>query len=454
MDLIQRFSQWYEENSSQIRENYFRFLSFPSVSTDPERSQDVLSCANFLIEYLNKSGLKAEQISTPGFPVVYAEEMGAGPKAPTILMYGHYDVQPADPLELWTSPPFEPTEREGKVFARGAADNKGQIFYACMAIIAWKALHGILPVNIKFCIEGEEESASKGLLKALPSLKKKLAADVALIVDFDSMQDGTPAITLGARGCMGMEVTFKGSFLDLHSGSLGGLAYNPNRALAEVLAKLWDGEGSVAVPGFYEGVKEPSEEEMQRFTFRMDEEALQKDFGIKALGKEKHRTLKESNWFRPTIEINGMFGGYTGAGVKTVIPAHSTAKLTCRLVPGQDCAHIARVVEAFIRSQAPKGMEVEFTYQGGLGAYRSDIEAPLVKALGQATSEVVGKKSICALAGGSIPIGGELQRELGIEVIGMGFGLPTDAIHSPNEHFDMHRFKQGFLTVARMLECI
>jgi acetylornithine deacetylase/succinyl-diaminopimelate desuccinylase-like protein len=452
MDFLTRFSKWYEERQDRIRSDYFRFLSFPSISADPAYKKDVLACADFLTDYLRQGGLHVEQIPTCGYPIVYAEDCSAGKEAPTILLYGHYDVQPVDPLELWTSPPFEPTERDGKVFARGAVDDKGQIFYACLAVLAWKSLNLPLPVNVKFCIEGEEESHSMGLSKSLSSLKAKLAADVALIVDFDAMPDGTPVISLGARGCMAFDVTIHGSLQDLHSGLMGGIAYNPNRALAEILAKLWDENGRVAVPGFYEGVQNPSQDEQHAVHFGMTEDSLKRDFAIEALGKEKHRTLKEANWFFPTIEINGMFGGYTGSGTKTVIPAHATAKLSCRLVPGQDAARIFANIRAFIEKQAPLGMRVEFQDHGGLGAYKSDSNIPLVAALGKAASEVAGKKAVLALSGASIPIGAEFARELKLPVIGMGVGLATDAIHSPNEHFDLHRFKQGFLTVARMIE--
>jgi acetylornithine deacetylase/succinyl-diaminopimelate desuccinylase-like protein len=444
MDLIQRFSEWFEENLPQIKESYIQFLKIPSISADPARSLDVLACSDFLVSFLSKGGLKAEAIPTDGFPIVYAEEMQAGPNFPTILIYGHYDVQPVDPLELWISPPFEGTE----------SDDKGQIFYACLSVIAWKAIFGALPVNIKFCIEGEEESSSIGLSRALPSLKQKFAADVVLIVDFDSMPDGALAVTLGARGCMGMEVTLTGSLQDLHSGHLGGIAYNPNRALVEILAKLVDSSGKVTVPGFYEGVQKPTQEEFDLFTFPMTEESVRVDFEIEALGNEKGCSLKEANWFRPTMEINGIFGGYAGPGMKTVIPSKATAKLTCRLVPGQNCETIAEAIEYFIRKNVPQGMKVDFTYQGGLGAYRSSITTPLVRALKQAAQEVTGKPSVYALAGGSIPVGLLFRDVLGVEVIGMGYGLSTDAIHSPNEHFDMQRFKCGFLTVAKMIEAL
>ncbi|HSX12865.1 MAG TPA: dipeptidase [Chlamydiales bacterium] len=444
------FKRWFDENFSQIREDYFRFLRFASVSTDESYRPHVMACADFLADYLKKHGFHAEQIPTIGYPIVYAEDCSAGPAAPTILIYGHYDVQPVDPIESWVSPPFEPTERDGKIYARGAVDDKGQIFYACLAAIAWKATRNTLPVNLKFCIEGEEESHSMGLSSALPKLKDRFNADELLIVDFDSASDGTPSVTLGARGCIALEVTLTGSNQDLHSGQMGGIAYNPNRALVQLLAKLWDQNGTVTVPGFYDGVENPSPADLKNYTFSMTEEELKKDFGIVAFANEKGRNLQESNWFRPTLEINGIFGGYSGKGSKTVIPAIATAKITCRLVVNQDALKIGDAIEKFLRQHAPKGMDVQVLQQGGIGAYRSSMNTPLSRAVAKAASDVSGKKSAYVLSGASIPIGAEFVRIMNIPVVGTGYGLSTDRIHAPNEHFDWKRFEKGFLTIARI----
>jgi acetylornithine deacetylase/succinyl-diaminopimelate desuccinylase-like protein len=454
MDSFNRFNEWYRQHRSAIREDYFTFLRFPSISADPEYRKEVLACARWLTEYFVKGGIRAEEILTPGYPIVYAEDLSAGPGKPTVLIYGHYDVQPVDPLELWKSPPFEPTEREGKIFARGAVDDKGQIFYACLAAICWKKLGLPLPVNLKFCIEGEEESSSMGLAKALPHLKEKLKADSLLIVDFDSAEDGTPSLTLGARGCVSLEVTLTGSKSDLHSGLHGGLAYNPNRALAELLSKLWDENGRVAVPGFYDDVEVPKEEDLSRYPFRFTKEHLATEFGIEALGCEKGKTLREANWFRPTLEINGMVGGYTGAGMKTVIPAHASAKISCRLVLHQDPMKICRAVGDFLQKEAVKGMKVKVDLHGGIGAFQGNPNSSLAKAVTAASTQAVGKKCVNALSGASIPIAADLVRILKTEVVGMGYGLATDDIHAPNEHFDMERFEKGFLTVARAIELL
>lgn len=448
---MDEFKRWFDQNFTSIKEDFFRFLRFASVSTDASYRQHVLDCADFLTAYLKKGGLHAEQIPTVGYPIVYAEEMSAGKGAPTILIYGHYDVQPVDPLELWESPPFEPTEREGNIFARGAVDDKGQIFYACLAVIAWKKLGKTLPVNLKFCIEGEEESHSMGLSTALPTLKSKLKADELLIVDFDSASDGRPQVTLGARGCIALEVTITGSNQDLHSGQMGGIAYNPNRALVQLLAKLWDENGTITVPGFYDNVEAPSHDDLKKTAFSVRAEELKKDFGIEAFANEKGKSLQESNWFRPTVDINGIFGGYTGKGSKTVIPSFATAKMTCRLVIHQDAQKVAQSIEKFLKAHAPKGMKVDVVQQGGIGAYRSSLSSPLSQAVAKAATEVTGKKCAYVLSGASIPIGAEFVRIFSIPAVGMGYGLSTDRIHAPNEHFDWKRFEQGFITIARTI---
>ena len=451
-EVMQKFKQWYTENFPQLKRDFFRFLRFPSISADPAYAQDVLQCAQFLVEYLQKGGFHAEQIPTSGYPIVYAEDLSAGPSKPTILIYGHYDVQPVDPLELWVSPPFEPTERDGKIFARGAVDDKGQIFYACLAAIAWKKLGLALPVNLKFCIEGEEESHSMGLQTALPALEEKLSAGSLLIVDFGAMEDGTPATSFGARGMASLEITLTGSDKDLHSGAHGGIAYNPNRALAELLASLWDANGRVAVPGFYDDALIPSQEELQAYTFLATPESVKRDFGIEALGGEKHHTLQESNWFYPVLEINGMSGGYTGPGLKTVIPAIAKAKISCRLVPKQDPDKVLHAIRDFLKHKIKKGIKLDIELHGGLTAFRGDPKSHLAKAVAAAATEVTGKPCKHILSGASIPIAAQLVSHLKAQAVGMGYGLATDDIHAPNEHFDWKRFEQGFLTVARAIE--
>lgn len=455
MSTLDTLKKWYEQHRSEIQGDYFRFLRYESISTDPQYAKEVIHCAEWLAEYIEKkAGLKAECIATEKYPLVYAEDMRAGPNAPTLLIYGHYDVQPVDPLELWKSPPFEPTVRDGKVYARGAVDDKGQIFYAILAARVWKELGRELPINLKFCIEGEEESSSMGLCKSLPRLKEKLKADFLLIVDFGQLDVETPALTLGARGLVALEVTLIGSKTDLHSGGHGGIAYNPNRAMVELLSKLWDEEGRVQIEGFYDDVVELTEAEKGTFAFRFEAQNYRKEFGIDAFGGEKNRSLAEKNMLRPTLEINGIGGGYFGAGFKTVIPARATAKLSCRLVPNQDPQKILHSLTQFLKKHATAGMKVEVSSFGAEEAFRGNPNSQLSKAVSLAATEVMGKPCKNTLSGGSIPVIQSMIRTLNADVVGMGYGLPTDDIHAPNEHFDMKRFENGFLTVARALELL
>lgn len=438
---------WFRENAATFRSDYFEFLRFASISADPSYKKDVLACAEWLRNYIQKhTGMKAECIETPGYPLVYAES--AHKNKPTLLIYGHYDVQPVDPVELWKSDPFTPTERDGQIFARGAVDDKGQIFYAVLAARYWKDK---LPINLKFCIEGEEESSSLGLAKALPHLKERLKSEFLLVPDFDQFDAKTPAISLGARGMVSLEVTLIGSHSDLHSGVHGGMAYNPNRALAELLAQLWDENGHVQVDGFYDDVIDSKK---TGFSFRFTPEKYRKEFGIEALGGEKGRTMEEANCFRPTLEINGICGGYTGAGIKTVIPAKATAKLSCRLVPNQDPGKVANAVAAFLKKRAVKGMRIEVQIYPGAHAFRGHPNSKLAEAVSQAAQEASGAACKKVLSGASIPIIADLVKATGAEVVGMGYGLPEDNIHAPNECFDWDRLEKGFLTVARAIELL
>jgi acetylornithine deacetylase/succinyl-diaminopimelate desuccinylase-like protein len=454
MTSLLEYKNWLKSHLSEIKKDYFEFLRFRSISADPAYKKETEDCAKWLKNYIaEKTNLKAELIPTVGYPLVYAESPHS-PKAQTLLVYGHYDVQPVDPLELWESDPFTPTERNGKVYARGAVDDKGQIFYAVIAARCWHELGRQLPINLKFCIEGEEESSSRGLAKALPSLKEKLRADSLLVVDFDQFDEKTPALSMGARGLVALEATIIGSNGDLHSGLYGGVAYNPNRALSELIAKFWDENGRVAVDGFYDDVAEMNEADLKQFAFSLDEARVAKEFGIRAYGKEKGRFLGEAVSARPTLEINGMSGGYTGAGMKTVIPAKANVKITCRLVPNQDPKKIGRQVAEFIEKNIPSGMKVEITQHGGERAFRASPTSSIAKAVSIASKEVMGKPCVSTLSGGSIPVVAVLLDTLKAEMVGMGYGLPTDQIHAPNEHFSMDRFEKGFLTLARTFELL
>jgi len=444
MSDLSKLQQWFSSHREEIHSELFTFLRFPSISTDPEYTKFVSECAGWLLDWIRKLGMEGELITTPVHPVIYAEHMKAGPKAPTLLIYGHYDVQPVDPIEEWESDPFQPTVKDGKVFARGALDNKGQIFYALNAVKALLELDKDLGVNLKLCIEGEEESASKGLESVLPTIGEKWKADYLLVPDFDIAAPNQPAITLGIRGIMAMEFTLTGSNIDMHSGQHGGIAYNPNRAIVELLAKLWDEKGEVQVPGFYDDVKELSDEEKKVLDLRFDKAEYTKEFGVNAFGGEEGVPPLENNWLRPTMEINGIEGGYTKEGFKTVIPATAKAKLSCRLVPDQDPEKIYKQVEDFLKKNVPKGMSIKTQSHGGGYAVRGDVNSMLAKAASKAYSEIFNVPCSNVISGGSVPIISELVKASSSEVVFMGYGLSTDNMHAPNEHFGLDRFEKGF----------
>lgn len=448
---LQQLKEWFDQNRDEIWADFFTFLRFPSISADPAKKGDCIECAKWLHAWLQKSGFQAELVPTPGLPIVYTEDLSAGERAKTILVYGHYDVQPEDPIDQWKSPPFEPTEREGSIFARGAADDKGQIFYALVALRAWKEIGEKFPCNLKLCVEGEEESSSDGLIKALPSLKAKFKADSLLVVDFDQFDRNIPAVSLGARGIAALEICLQGSNLDMHSGLCGGIAYNPNRALVQLLSKLWDEEGKIAVPHFYDDISPILDEEKKLYSYRYDKAYYEKQLGIFAFGGEIGASLQEANWFRPTLELNGIGGGYVGAGVKTVIPKQAEARITCRLVPDQNPDRISQAVISFLKKHVPKGMNLEVIEHKGMPAFRGSPHSFLAQAVAKSAGEVTGNTCRYMLTGGSIPVVPAFIEALKVEPVGMGYGLLEDQIHAPNEHFDKTRFEQGFLTVGRAL---
>jgi acetylornithine deacetylase/succinyl-diaminopimelate desuccinylase-like protein len=443
--------QWLAKNRDRLRADYFDFLRFRSISADPSCRAEVERCAQWVAAYLDRSGVPSELLRMEGgHPVVFGKRDGG--RKPTLLIYGHYDVQPVDPLELWESDPFLPEERDGKVFARGAVDDKGQIFYAMAAVRALQESGIELPVNLLFCIEGEEESGSKALSQLLTRDPSRWKSDYLLVVDYDMLDEHTPAITLGSRGIVTMEVRLTGSHSDLHSGVLGGIAYNPNRALVELLADMWDRTGRVQVPGFYDQIEEIEPSALSPFSYRWTEEAIAQEFGIRALGGEAGRSLIEKNWLRPTLEINGLSGGYAGSGFKTVIPKEAIAKLSCRLVPGQHPEAIARQIERFCQTRAPQGMRVSVSIDHGGKPYRGNPHSPLAQAAKKAYEDVMGASCQMVLSGASVPIVADVVEAAGgAEVVGMGYGLPTDAIHAPNEHFSFSRLEKGLLTVARLV---
>lgn len=452
---LEKLKEQFARDRERIVADYFKFLRFPSISSEPEYQREVENCFQWLQQYLESMGLRTERWDTPRHPVLFAEYHTGDAGKPTVMIYNHYDVQPVDPLEEWTSPPFEPTVRDGEVYARGAQDNKGQCFYVLSAIRALIETTGTLPVNLKLCIEGEEEIGSPGLAGLLAARRDRLQADHLLIVDLGLHQAGKPAVTLGIRGLVSMTVEVTGSTCDLHSGSHGGIVINPLHALVKLLADLRAEDGSIAVPGFYDAVVPPTAAERSKLNFSFDEQDYGQKFGAASSGGEQSFSPLESAWLRPTLEINGLQGGYSGKGFKTVIPSRAVAKLSCRLVPEQDPLTIGRLVADYLQSRAPQGIEVRVEIHPGVGkAVRTSSESKVIRAVAQAYSEVLGGSCDFILEGASIPVVVELAAVSGAEIALMGYGLPGDRIHAPNEHFGLERIEHGFLTIARALQIL
>ncbi len=443
----------YDSAAADLQSEYLEFLRIPSVSAETKYRDDVNRGALWVESFLKDAGMSVEIWRGSGHPTVFAEWLGAGTTQPTLLIYNHYDVQPVDPIALWTSPPFEPTVQGNEVFARGAQDNKGQCFYVMAAVRWWLKSKGRLPINIKLCIEGEEETGSESLAKLLAEKSERLKADYLYIVDLGIHEVARPALTLGVRGIVTMTVELRGSNSDLHSGMVGGMMYNPNRALSEMLSKLYTAEGRVAVPGFYDRVNEIPDTELQAINFEFDEPQFEKMFGAKPIGGEKAFTPMQRAWVRPTVEINGMWGGYTGDGFKTVIPAQSNAKISCRLVADQDPQEIASLVKQYLEELTPAGMTLNVKIHAGSGrAVRTRSIARPIQVTAEIISEIFGKPCEFILSGGSIPIIAELARAAHAEVVMLGYGLPDDNIHAPNEHFGLDRIRNGFVTIAASID--
>lgn len=449
------YRETYAQQRESILRDYFTFLKFPSIATDPEFADDVHACAHWLQEQLQSCGLDVELWETSTFPTLFATDLRAGPDKETLLIYCHYDVQPVDPLNEWESPPFEPQIRDGKVYARGAVDDKGQCFYTLQAIKALIEKHGRFPLNLKFIIEGEEESGSTGLYSILEEKAEALAADHLLIVDSALHRPGEPVISVGARGMIALSLSLRGSSVDLHSGLVGGVAYNPNRAMVELLASLHDSSGYVNIPGFYDNVVQITPGEKEVIDFSFDEAEFTHNFGAKTTGMEQGVPPGEAVTLRPTLEINGIHGGYGGPGIKTVIPAKVEAKITCRLVPQQDPERIALLLKEHLLSNVPGELELEIDILPGHGwGFRTNPHSKIAEAMRQGYETVFEKPCTSVLMGGSIPIAGDLARVSGADVVLVGVGLPTDRIHAPNEHFGLDRFEQGFLTICHGIEAL
>jgi acetylornithine deacetylase/succinyl-diaminopimelate desuccinylase-like protein len=442
------------EHETRLLDELQEFLRIPSISTAPEHKSDVQRAAEFVASKLRDAGLEnVEIIPTANHPLVYADWLHA-PGKPTVLLYGHYDVQPPDPLELWQTPPFEPTIRDGNIYARGSADDKGQMYMHIKAIEALRALHGTLPVNVKFLIEGEEEVGGASVAKYVAENGAKLKADVALVSDTALYADGIPTLCIGLRGLIYTEVEATGPARDLHSGLYGGAAPNAVFGLVELLAKAKNADGVVQIPGFYDDVAEPAKAELESWAqlpFN-ESEFLSKEVGSTALTGEAGRTVLERTWSRPTLEVHGIAGGFTGVGAKTVIPAKATAKVSFRLVPNQDPDKIVAAFRDWVSKNKPAGITAEVRVLSGGPAVMVDPAHPAIEVAAKAFADVLGRPTVFTRSGGSIPIVGDFKRHLNIPTILMGFGLPDDGLHSPNEKYRLANYYLGIRTVAQFLE--
>lgn len=439
-----------QSNQQSALDELFDFLRIPSVSADSAYQPDMQRCAEFVQNSMTAAGLTAEIIPTAGHPIVYGERI-EDPSLPTVLVYGHYDVQPPDPLDLWTTPPFEPQIRDGKIFARGATDDKGQLFTHLKSLQAWTQTAGRLPVNVKFLVEGEEEVGSDNLDRFLDENKERLKADVAVISDTSQYGNGIPAITYGLRGIIAAEVRLTGPCKDLHSGIYGGSIANPANAIARMVGSLVDDNGQVQIPGFYDDVIALSKKEKQQFAdLPFSEKGFLSETGSAALFGEAGFSTLERRWARPTCDINGIYGGYSGEGPKTIVPSKAAAKITCRLVPGQDPEKIMASLKTWLEERCPSGIQFEFQDFHGCAAFGFDPTSPWISAASEAVEIAFGQPPVFIREGGSIPVVSSFQQILGIDTLLLGWGRNTDNLHSPDEHFYVQDFHNGILASAHL----
>ena len=437
-----------------VLDGLFDFLRIPSVSTDPERKSDVLRAAQFAADALRRAGMEEVRlIEKEGrHPLVSAEWLHA-PGKPTLLFYGHYDVQPAEPLHEWLSPPFEPTVRNENVYARGAVDDKGQVWIQIQALTQLMAERGRLPINVRVLLEGEEEVGGEFIEEYVASKPAHLKADAALVCDTEMFAPGLPTICTGLRGMVYGELHVEGAKVDLHSGIYGGAAPNPITAIAEILTKLKDAGGHILIPGFYDRVRPPSIEERaawSRLPFN-ETEYREKEIGSSELTGEQGFDVFERTWARPTLEVHGIRGGFVGEGAKTVIPARAVAKVSARLVADQDPSEALRQIQEAVKAATPKGVTAEFRFLHGAAPSLTDPSSPFIQKAAAAMDELFQNKTVYIRSGGSIPIVGLFQKHLGIPSVLMGFGLPDDNLHAPNEKFHIPNLFAGIESVKHYL---
>lgn len=444
---MQVWKDYQDKNKERFLDELLELLRIPSVSARSEHKNDMVKCAEAVKMRLLEAGADmAEIIPTDGHPIVYGEKI-FDPSKPTVLVYGHYDVQPPDPLELWNSGPFEPVIKDGKIYARGACDDKGQ-FYMHVKALEMMVRTKTLQTNIKFCIEGEEEVGSPNLGKFVSSNKEQLKADVILISDTSMLGMDTPSIDVGVRGLSYIEVEVTGPNRDLHSGVYGGAVANPITILAKMIASCHDENNHVTIPGFYNDVVEASPEERKKMAAApFNEENYKKDLGVSALWGEKGYSTNERTGIRPTLELNGIWGGYTAEGSKTVLPSKASAKISARLVPNQSSIKTTELLLNYFKSIAPAGVTVKATEHHGGEPYMTPIDSIAYKAAAAAIKDTFGKDPIPVRGGGSIPICALFEKELDIKIVFMGFGLDSDNLHSPNEKYDLFNFYKGIETI-------
>jgi len=440
------------QNRQRYVDELFHLLRMPTVSADSTKKDELVKCAEYLVNHFKNIGLTAEVVKTAGHPIVYAEWLGR-PGAPTVLYYGHYDVQPPDPLDQWRTPPFEPTVKDGNVYARGSSDDKGQVYTHVKAVEAYFKTADGPPVNVKFIIEGEEEAAADNLDKFIEANHEKLACDHIVISDTAQFDEGYPSICYGLRGIVYMEVILTGPTRDLHSGEFGGVVDNPANVLGRMIGRLHDADGRVLIDGFYDDVVELTPEERQEFAvLPFNRDKYQKEIGVPEFFGEKGFTELERVWARPTCDVNGVYGGYMGEGAKTVIPAKVGAKISMRLVPNQSPDKIEELFRAYIKKITPPTVTAEVINHGKARPVVVPTDSPILGKARIALEKGFGAKAVLMRGGGSVPVVETFKQELKVPALLLGFGLPDDALHSPNEKFSLENFQRGILTSAYLME--
>ena len=444
---------WLTAHDARIHDELFEFLRIPSVSARREFDADTARAAAWLHGKLEAIGFTVETSPTGGHPVVLAEWRKAPAGAPTILVYGHYDVQPPEPLELWTSPAFEPTIRDGRLYARGSVDDKGQLWIHVKALEAHLSARGTLPVNVIVLAEGEEEVGSAHLAEFVERHAARLACDAAVISDSAMFAPGIPSILSSLRGLAYFEINVRGPSTDLHSGSYGGAVVNPAMALARILSSFHDANGHVAIPGFYDAVRPfPAKVIAGMRTLPFDDAGFMAEVGVGTLGGERGFTTLEKLWTRPTCEVNGLLSGYTGEGAKTVLPGHAMAKVSCRLIPDQDPAAIEQLMSAHVAQVAPPGVVATVTALHGGKPWRADLRGPAFDAARRALAAAFGREPVIVGEGGSIPVVGDFERALHVPVVLLGFGLPGENAHAPDEWISVENFRRGMRAIATLYD--